>query len=288
MGNHDPSNLNPGLTSHGHIKAGSKRPRVPDDARRQVSVENALYVALSQQMALRRMLDVTANNVANMNTTAFRAERPVFDDFVARARNGGDATAFVVDRATYTDQREGTVAMTGNPLDVAIRGDAWMQVQTPDGARFTRDGRLKIDADGRLVGVDGHPVTGPDGAEIQLPEDATDLTIGARGDITYKTAAATGAVETVQVGRIGLFRLPGPQGLAREEGGLVRFAGRAAEAEGATLVQGALEGSNVQPIVEMVRLIDLSRAYGQANRVVETEHERQRNAIAKIGGPANA
>lgn len=250
-------------------------------------MENALYVGLSQQMALRRMLDVTANNVANMNTTAFRAERPVFDDFVERVR-GGDPTAFVVDRATYTDLREGAVAMTGNPLDVAVRGDAWLRVETADGPRYTRDGRLNKDPDGRLVNVDGHPVTGADGAEIVLPEDAGEITVGAGGDISFKTVNGEGAVETVQLGRIGLFRLPGPQGLQRDAGGLVRYAGEPQEAEGATLVQGALEGSNVQPVAEMVRLIDLTRAYGQANRMVEAEHERQRNAITKLGGPATS
>lgn len=247
-------------------------------------MENALYVALSQQMALRRMLDVTANNVANMNTTAFRAERPVFDDFVEKAGRG-DATAFVVDRATYTDQREGTVAMTGNPLDVAIRGDAWLRVETPDGARYTRDGRLHRDPDGRLVTVDGHTVTDAGGGEIVLPEDAAEITIGPGGQVSYKVTGGTGAVETIQLGQIGLFRLPNPQGLPREASGLVRFAGEPAEATGATLVQGALEGSNVQPVVEMVRLIDLTRAYGQANRMIEAEHDRQRNAITKLGGP---
>jgi flagellar basal-body rod protein FlgF len=262
-------------------------------------VENALYVALSRQMALRRMLDVTANNVANMNTTGFRAERPVFDDFVTRARaagpgqgmgtgTGNDATAFVVDRATYTDTWEGAVSMTGNPLDVAIRGDAWLQVETQDGPRFTRDGRLNRDADGRLVTLSGHPVLDADGAAITLPEDVATITIDAGGTISTRAVTGEGAVETVALGRIGLFRLPGAQALAREEGGLVRFDGTAPAADGAGLVQGGLESANVQPIMEMVRLIDLTRAYGQANRMVEAEHERQRSAIGKLGGPATS
>lgn len=248
-------------------------------------MENALYVALSQQMALRRMLDVTANNVANMNTTAFRAERPVFDDFVSRVGKG-DPAAFVIDRATYTDQREGTVAATGNPLDVAVRGNAWLQVETADGPRFTRDGRLNRAPDGRLVSVDGHPVLDRDGAEITLPEDVADISIAADGTISYSGQAGGQAVE---VGQLGLFRLPNPHALEREPGGLVRPApgSRPEVAEGATMVQGALEGSNVQPILEMVRLMDLTRAYGQSNRMVESENDRQRNAINKLGGPVS-
>ncbi len=251
-------------------------------------MENALYVGLSRQMALRRMLDVTANNVANMNTTAFRAERPVFDDFVSRVRNG-DPTAFVVDRATYTDTREGTLAMTGNPLDVAIRGDAWFQVETPDGPRFTRDGRLGRAPDGRLVTVDGHSVLDAAGAPIELPDDVGPVSIGADGSISYEVPGADGGGQAVVIGQLGLFTLPGAQGLPRDPGGLVRPPPGSAPqaAERATLVQGALEGSNVQPIQEMVRLVELTRAYGESNRLVESENERQRNAINKLGGPAS-
>lgn len=121
-----------------------------------------------------------------------------------------------------------------------------------------------------------------------LPEDAGPVSIGAGGNVSFTAVNGEGAVERVDIGRIGLFRLPGPQGLPREENGMVRFAGRAEEAEGASLVQGALENSNVQPIVEMVRLIDLTRAYGHANKMVEAEHERQRNAINKMGGSATS
>ncbi|WP_114392737.1 flagellar basal-body rod protein FlgF [Oleisolibacter albus] len=249
-------------------------------------MENALYVALSQQMALRRMLDVTANNVANMNTTAYRAERPVFDDFVSRVGKG-DQTAFVVDRATYTDLREGTITTTGNPLDIAIRGDAWLQVQTPDGPRYTRDGRLNRSPDGALVSVDGHPVLDGDGNMIDVPEDVGPITVAADGTLSYTVEAAGEEVQTVELGRIGLFTLPNPEGLQREGSGLVAATGQPQPATDVTVVQGAVEGSNVQPIVEMVRLVDLTRAYGLASRLTETENDRQRNAINKLGGPAS-
>lgn len=248
-------------------------------------MENALYVALSQQMALRRMLDVTANNVANMNTQAFRAERPVFDDFVSRMGRGADPTAFVIDRATYTDTREGALTTTGNPFDIAIRGDGWLQVETPAGARYTRDGRLGRSADGDLVTVDGAPVLDDAGNRITVPEDVGPLTIAADGTLSYKVEGSEGA-QSVELGRIGLYSLPGAEGLQRGGDGLVTTNGQALPAMGVTIVQGALEGSNVQPIVEMVRLIDLTRAYGQSVKLTEAENDRQRGAINKLGGPA--
>lgn len=248
-------------------------------------MENALYVALSQQMALRRMLDVTANNVANMSTQAFRAERPVFDDFVSRTGRGADPTAFVIDRATYTDTREGALTTTGNPFDIAIRGDGWLQVETAAGPRYTRDGRLGRSADGDLVTVDGAPVLDDAGNRITVPEDVGPLTIAADGTLSYKVEGGEGA-QSVELGRIGLYALPGAEGLQRGGDGLVTASGQALPAMGVTIVQGALEGSNVQPIVEMVRLIDLTRAYGQSVKLTEAENDRQRGAINKLGGPA--
>lgn len=249
------------------------------------TVENALYVALSQQMALRRMLDVTANNIANMNTTAYRAERPVFDDYVTRVSRG-DATAFVVDRATYTDLREGTVSVTGNPLDIAIRGDAWLQVETPEGIRYTRDGRLQRSQDGMLVTVDGHNVLDADGNTVEVPEDVGPISIGADGTLSYMVGGQGEEIQSVELGRIGLFTLPNPEGLQRDGNGLVTAEGEALPAVGATLVQGALEGSNVQPIMEMVRLIDINRAYALATNMTDSENKRQSNAIDKLGGTA--
>lgn len=247
-------------------------------------MENALYVGLSQQMALRRMLDVTANNVANMNTAAFRAERPVFDDFITRAGRA-DPTAFVIDRATYTDTREGPVTSTGNPFDIAIRGDAWLQVETPAGPRYTRDGRLGRSPEGDLVTVDGKPVLDADGNRITVPEDVGPLSISADGTLSYMVDGGQ-EIQSVELGRIGLFTLPGPSGLRREGDGLVNPTGPVVAAEGASIIQGALEGANVQPVVEMVRLVELTRAYGQAQKLTEAENDRQRNAINKIGGPS--
>lgn len=249
-------------------------------------MENALYVALSQQMALRRMLDVTANNVANMNTAAFRAERPVFDDFVSRTGRGADPTAFVIDRATYTDTREGALSTTGNPLDIAIRGDGWLQIETPDGPRYSRDGRLGRSLEGDLITVDGRPVLDADGNRITVPEDVGPLTIAADGTLSYIVEGGGQEIQSVELGRLGLYALPGAQGLPRGGDGLVTARGTPEPATNVTIVQGALEGSNVQPIVEMVRLIDLTRAYGQTSKLTEAENDRQRNAINKIGGPA--
>lgn len=243
-------------------------------------MENTTYVALSHLTALRRMLDVTANNVANMNTAGFRAERPVFDDFVERAGAKQNPIAFVIDRATYTDLREATIVQSGNPLDVAIRGEGYLAVETAEGIRYTRDGRMNRDTLGQLVTVDGHLVLSDDGAPILIPDDAERVTIAADGEVRDENDEP--------LGRLGLFAFDNPQALLRGGDGLYEPVEEPFPAVDATVVQGSIETSNVQPIAEMVRLIDLTRAYASINKVMEQEHERQRNTINELGNAPTA
>ncbi|WP_119461182.1 flagellar basal-body rod protein FlgF [Rhodospirillaceae bacterium SYSU D60014] len=236
-------------------------------------MQTPLYVGLSGQLALRRQLDVVANNVANMNTVGFRAENSLFAEHLAKAEEGRKV-AFVVDRATYTDMRMGAFEKTGNDFDVAIRGDGWLQVETPQGIRYTRDGRLNMDPDGMLVTVNGEPVLGADGQSIQIPEDAARIDIRKDGTI----------VEGDRVfGRIGVVRLDDLATMEREANGLYRTAGEPQPADGAQLLQGMVETSNVQPIVAMTELITLSRAYQQAAEMVDNAHSVERKGIDKLG-----
>ena len=129
-------------------------------------MENASLVGLSRQIALQRELDVVANNIANLNTTGYKSDNTVFQEFmmpVARAnqfRGADRQISFVQDRATWIDLTQGPVETTGNPLDVAISGNAFLTVQTPRGERYTRNGALQINSQGQLVTSEGLQVVG--------------------------------------------------------------------------------------------------------------------------------
>lgn len=134
-------------------------------------METPAYVTLSAQVALQRQLDVIANNVANASTTGYRADRQLFQTYVEQLPNAGDAVSFVQDRATYIDQTNGPIQPTGNPLDVAVQGEAYLAVTTPQGTAYSRDGRMHLGTDGTLLNSNGNAVQSPDGQPIQLPDD---------------------------------------------------------------------------------------------------------------------
>jgi len=220
-------------------------------------------------------MDVTAHNIANLNTVGFRAERPVFANYMQRT--GEDIrTDFVIDRATYTVAREGALSETGNPFHLAIRGDGFFAVETPQGERYTRDGRFQLDDLGRLVSLAGRPVLDQGSGEIVIPEDAETVDIARDG-----TVSADGDI----IARIGLVRFEADNALLREEDGLYRSDEIPAAAADASVVQGMVENSNVQPIVEMTRMMEISRAYMANSRLIEGEDERQRGMIGKLGDP---
>jgi len=132
-------------------------------------MENALLVGLSRLVALERQFDVVANNIANLNTTGFKSSSSIFQEFLGsgaqeNAFAPNDAgVRFVLDRASLLDLRQGPVQQTGNPLDIAIDGDAFIAVQTAAGERYTRSGALKINSAGVIVTADGTPVAGDNG-----------------------------------------------------------------------------------------------------------------------------
>ncbi|HYD69575.1 flagellar basal-body rod protein FlgF [Azospirillum sp.] len=243
-------------------------------------MESPLYIGLSRQVALRRQLEVVANNVANMNTAGFRAERTLFE---AAMQPGGkrpnDQIAFTIDRATYTDLRPGGFTATGNPFDVALDGDGWFQVRTPDGDRFTRDGRLRRDADGQLVTAGGFPVLDDNRQPIMIASDSSVLTIGTDGLVS---------ADDQMVARLRVVRFDDPQQL-RQTGDVLFAADPGVDplpAPDTRTVQGKIEQSNVQGIAEVTRMMDLSRDYQAVTRMVEDGQDLLRAAINRLGKSA--
>lgn len=238
-------------------------------------MENALYVGLSQQMALQRQMEIVANNIANLNTTGFKGEQPLFEDYVMAA-GPHTPVSYVLDRGTMRNQAPGALSLTGEPLDVALEGDGFLTVQTADGPRYTRNGHLSMDADGRVVTSAGQPVLDDGGGEITLDEGAGAPTIAPDGTISQGTN---------RIGRLGVVRFADPQALQGAGDGLLTAGpGQAAEAAPDTrLAQGMLEGSNVQPVVEITRMVELQRRYQTMQSLLQSDAELQRSAIQRLG-----
>ena len=154
-------------------------------------MENASLIGLSRQIALQRELDVVANNIANISTTGFKAEGVVFQEHLmpvasANQFSGTDRKlSYVQDRATWHDLSQGPIEQTGNPLDVALSGDAFLVVQTPRGERYTRNGALQVNAAGELVTSEGYRVLG-DGGPIQLQNGDRDVSISTDGTLSVR------------------------------------------------------------------------------------------------------
>jgi len=243
-------------------------------------MQSAALIGLSRQAALRRELDVIANNVANINTNGFKAAGSVFHEYLAtKARDGRFSTqdqrvSFVHDRATWTDMRAGGVQHTGNPLDMAIDGAAFFAVQTPAGERYTRNGAFHINTAGELVTSEGHRVLGDAGPVVFQPQDRN-ITIGRDGTI---------AVGNDQRGRLRIVEFAQPQRLQKD--GTGTFSAPAdvppAVSTEARVVQGAIEKSNVQGVVEMSRLIEVTRTYTQVAQMAEQHGTLRKSAIERL------
>jgi flagellar basal-body rod protein FlgF len=230
-------------------------------------MESSISLALAAQVALRRRMDVVANNIANAGTNGFKLEAQVVQELSQPV--GDIEVAYPLDRGSYTDLTPGPIAVTGNPLDVAVVGDAMLAVQTPQGQRLTRDGRMTRAADGTLTSLAGHTVAAAGGGVIQIPEQTREVTIAADGTVT---------ADGQEVGQIGLFALPAD--LRREADGLFSGSAPPAPVTDATLQQGAIEQSNVQPITELVDMMEVQRGYERMQRLLDGEDERIRKLVA--------
>jgi flagellar basal-body rod protein FlgF len=245
-------------------------------------MENVLLIALSRQMALRRELDVIANNVANVQTNGFKrrtSESREFQMPVASAetfKRGQDRrVSFVVDRGTPLDTSTGKLEPTGNPMDVAISGDAYFVVNTPNGDRYTRNGALMLNAAGTLVTSDGQPVVGEQGA-FTFGNEERDIRIAADGTISSSNGAR---------GRLRLVRFNNPQVLQNAGGNLFMTNVPPEAAPQARLQAGFVERSNVSPVVEISRMIEVTRQYQSVANLIGRNDEIRRTAIQKLGEP---
>ena len=250
-------------------------------------MENMLLVGLSRQMTLERQLDVVANNVANINTTGFKADRSLFEEYLSSPAHEDNfvradrRVSFVQDRATFHDFAAGPSEHTKNPLDVAIDGKAFLVVQTAAGERYTRDGGLQINNQGQLVNARGDPVLGTSGPIVFQPTDKA-INIAADGNITV-LEGINSSTDSVR-GKLRLVSFADAQKLVKEGGNLYSAGqGVAARPDTTSQVrQGFIEKSNVNSVHEMSRMIEITRTYTQISAMLQQQHDLHRTAVEKL------
>jgi flagellar basal-body rod protein FlgF len=234
-------------------------------------MDAASSVALSGQVARDAQIDMLANNIANLSTTAFKGEEMVFAELVSNA--SGAAVRYVQDAGTVRNWSQGPLTRTGNSLDVALQGNGFFEVQTAQGIRYTRDGRMKLDSTGQLVTLDGNAVLADSQSPIVVPQGTTSVTIGDDGSLSTPTGSA---------GKLGVVTFDKLQAVSAEADGLYTTDEAPAPATDTKVVQGMLEQSNVQPILEMTRLMAASRASGMNKSFQDNESDRHKTAIDRL------
>ena len=249
-------------------------------------MQNALLVGLSRQTTLERQLQVIANNIANVNTTGYKADQSLFEEFLSSGAHednfiGKDRkVSYVQDRGTYHDFSQGALQQTANPLDLAIDGNAFLAVQSTDGERYTRDGNLQINGQGQLTTVGGDVVLGNAGPIVFQPTDH-DINISPDGTITVVEANAR--ADTIR-GKLRLVSFTDAQSLLKQGNNLYTASnGAAPQADlKATVKQGYIEKSNVNAVAEMGRMIEVSRTYTQIANILQQQSDLHKNAINQL------
>jgi flagellar basal-body rod protein FlgF len=250
-------------------------------------MSNNLLIALSWQTALRRELDVVSNNIANLNTTGYKGDNSAFTEYLmpgARAqqfRSSDQRLSFVQDRATWHDFAQGPLQQTGAPLDVAIDGNAFLVVQTARGERYTRNGALQLNNAGELVNSAGDRILGESGP-IVLQATDRDVLIAPDGTIQVREGVSLNSDSTR--GKLRLVTFANPQSLQKDGSSTFSApAGIQAEPDQKSrIVQGTIEKSNVRAVLEMTRMVQVTRHYTEVANMIQQQSELRRNAIQQL------
>lgn len=253
-------------------------------------MDTSLFIGLTHKGALKRRMDVLAHNIANMNTTSFKAEKVMFQELLVDVPNAtgtvGGKVSFIVDRGVTRDFSAGALVRTESPLDVYISDNGFISVQNDEGdTLFTRNGRMTINADNQLTLITGEKVLNTDGQIIQFEAGAENITIADTGQISAKLPNQPASEE---VGTLSLVTFANPQSLERVGNSLYEAqfdpVPSTEEGDGQVLVTvGAIEASNVNTIKSMVEMIDVARSYERASKTGKDVEELQKDAIQRLG-----
>ena len=242
-------------------------------------MDTTTYVALSRQLVLQRQLDVTANNLANMDTPGFKLESLMVqtdpENLPTPKGSGGPSVVnFVLDGGVARDFSAGPVKITDAPLDLAIKGQGFFTINTPAGPRYTRDGRFSLDANGQIVTSSGLPVQG-EGGPITIDPKLGQVHIAADGTISQNAQV---------VGKLSLVNFASLSGLSKQGDGLYNNVSNVApQASTATMLQGAIESSNVEPMTQMTQLIKVNNAYAMVSQMLVNVSDLSKAAVDRLG-----
>ncbi|MCI5060254.1 MAG: flagellar basal-body rod protein FlgF [Alphaproteobacteria bacterium] len=236
-------------------------------------MENSLYIGLSKQVVLRENMSIIANNVANLNTPGFRGQNMIFSEYIEDPRYMKEDISLVLDYGQYQMTDPGSIKDTGNPLDIALVGNGFLGIQTPEGVQYTRAGNLSMDAEGVLRNARGMAVASVGGGDITIPADAKYIAIDKKGVVS---------TDQGQIGQLMVVEFENTQELNPAGNGLYVTEAPAIPAEKTTVLQGKIEGSNVQAVVEMTRMIDVHREYQAVQNMMQSEHERLRTMTQRL------
>jgi flagellar basal-body rod protein FlgF len=250
-------------------------------------VENAILIGLSRQTALQRELEVVANNIANINTTGFKADGAVFGEYLrdkASAENFAlpdRRLSLVQDRMSWHDMSQGTVQQTGSALDVAIDGEGMLVVQTAGGERYTRNGALQINNRGELVTINGDTVQGENGTIIFQPTDrdiviTKDGTIKVREGLSLNSDSTRGKLRVVRFADLQQLRKDGASSYSAPDAVTPEIVDKP------NIVQGSIEKSNVRSVIEMARMIEVTRAYTEVATMLAQQNDLRKNSLQQL------
>lgn len=242
-------------------------------------MDNALFVGLSRQMVLRREMDIVANNIANADTAGFKVESLMARTEAKSPANtapGPRPVKFVLDDGVARDFNQGTLRTTGGTFDLGIEGDGFFTVTTAEGERYTRDGRFRMDPTGRLVTEGGDPLSGDGGGEIVIDPEKGPVTISKDGVVSQ-------GIE--RIGKIGVVGFAELSVLQKTGDNLYRNTSNLQPEPMADAIvrQGMLESSNVNPVVEITKMIEVSRAYERVTKMMDSTAELSRRSIERLG-----
>ena len=234
-------------------------------------MSNSVYAALARQQGLIQEMQLVANNIANSSTTGFKSDRAIFSEFIAGTGQDTPSLSMGTLSAHAFQLDQGGLKFTGGQFDLAIQGDGFFVVETPAGERLTRAGHFLLSADGTLVDPHGHPVLGTGGNPIILPEEATTVSIAPDGTVS---------VDGELLDQVGVVATEGQ--LVRDSNTYFSAPDGFAPVEEPSVVQGALEQSNVSPVLEVARMIEVQRAYEAGQTLLEREDERIGQLISAL------
>lgn len=229
----------------------------------------ANYTTLNRQSGLLREMQTVANNIANAATTGYRQEGLIFAEHVVNVGNA-PSVSMATGKVRNTSFAQGTLTQTGGALDIAIEGDGFFLIETPGGERLTRAGSFAVSAEGDLVTNDGYRVLDAGGAPVFIPPDAGKIDVSPDGTISN---------EGRLLGQIGLVQPVDDMDMVREGGVMFRSESGFDPVLEPKMRQGFVENSNVDPISQMTRMIEVQRAYEMGQSFLDAEHERIKDAL---------